>query len=110
MTILEIAKGYAEILQRIQAGDVFCVYTGPSWNEVYAGEVSFECDGWHFVIFNDCDTLDYTDSVTAPDGSKATFDELFDAKLDPMCFIPFRTKLNMAELELRLKRAQTKGE
>ena len=108
MTIPEIAKGYAEILQRIQAGDVFCVYTGPSWNEVYAGDVSFEGKGWHFVIFNDCDTLDYTDSVTAPDGSKATFDELFDAQLDPICFAPLCGMLNLTELETSFRCADGK--
>ncbi|MFN6951001.1 MAG: hypothetical protein ACK4NE_00195 [Albidovulum sp.] len=39
--------------------------------------VAFSFDGWEIVLFNDADTLDYVDSVKAPDGSSADFDELW---------------------------------
>jgi hypothetical protein len=38
------------------------------------GDIGFIVDGWRIVFYNDCDSLDYVDSVTAPDGRVAEFD------------------------------------
>lgn len=39
-----------------------------SWNEIYHGLMPVEIDGWLLTLFNDCDTLDYCESCTSPDG------------------------------------------
>lgn len=46
-----------------------------SWDEVFAGEVEFRFCGWEITLFNDCDGLDYVDSVRAPDGRFGEFDD-----------------------------------
>ena len=33
------------------------------WTEAYAGDVSFLCGDYKVTFFNDCDSLDYTDSI-----------------------------------------------
>lgn len=45
-----------------------------SWDMVYAGEVEFDVDGWKLVVFNDCDSIDYVDSATSPDGRFGVFE------------------------------------
>lgn len=46
-----------------------------SWNDVWAGDVGFMVDGWKVIIFNDCDSFDYIDSVVSPDGREGCFDD-----------------------------------
>jgi hypothetical protein len=42
---------------------------GPTPAQVFAGNVTYRTStGWTFVIFNDCDSFDYIDNATAPDG------------------------------------------
>lgn len=76
----------ATVLRRAVEGKSNVYHVGPSWSDVYAGEVEFDIDGYRFVIFNDCDTLDYMDNATSPDGRKVDFDSLFDTQSDPICF------------------------
>jgi hypothetical protein len=83
-TIL-LAEEYARLLQRIVTGEVVVYHTGITWDAAYCGNVEFEAEGWRFTIFNDCDELDYTDSVTAPDGRTVDFDGLYDHGADPIC-------------------------
>lgn len=49
-----------------------------TWDEIWAGNVTFYSDGYWIVIFNDSDDLDYIDSVLAPDGRFGTFDIWYD--------------------------------
>jgi hypothetical protein len=43
---------------------------GPSWTDVYAGDVTFVAPSGHVVVvFNDCDDWDYIDRIEAPDGT-----------------------------------------
>ena len=37
-------------------------------DEVYACHFQVDVDGWQIVLFNDCDTLDYCENATSPDG------------------------------------------
>jgi hypothetical protein len=46
-----------------------------TWEGTYAGDVQFMIGDWKVTFFNDCDELDYTDSVETPDGRKVTFEE-----------------------------------
>lgn len=41
---------------------------GTPWSQIYCGNVEFRFGDWRVIFFNDCDELDYTDSVIAPDG------------------------------------------
>jgi hypothetical protein len=105
MSLEELARGYTDILKEIENGEKVEVI-GPTWDEVYAGDVTFECKGWRFVLFNDCGELYYTDNVRAPDGSKATFDELFDGQCDPICYEPLADELNLDQLQAELSQAK----
>ena len=104
MSLSEIVEGYAVLLSDIaNSGEVQCL--GLGWDEVYAGNVEFTAKGWRFTLFNDCDSLDYTDSVTAPDGSQASFDELFEPLSDPIRLAS--SKLDRKNLERQLKLAKS---
>jgi hypothetical protein len=44
--------------------------------DVYCGNVPYEAsNGWHLVIFNDCNEWDYVDQVTSSDGRVYEFDD-----------------------------------
>jgi hypothetical protein len=83
--IESFAKEYAEVLMGAIDGKIQVYRLGESWDEIYAGNVEFDIDGWKITIFNDCDSIDYTDHVTAPDGREADFDLLFKHGVDPLC-------------------------
>lgn len=51
-------------------------YVDESWDEIYAGDVTFWVDGWRITIFNDCDDIDYTDSFVTPEGRSYDYDQL----------------------------------
>lgn len=44
------------------------------WSETYHGLMPVEVDGWHLVLFNDCDTLDYCEYCRSPDGRAGTLE------------------------------------
>lgn len=50
-----------------------------TWNRVYAGVCVFIVGDWEIAFFNDCDELDYVEEAVAPDGRRATFNELWEA-------------------------------
>jgi hypothetical protein len=60
----------ANILRRVASGESKPQLINPShsWGETYAGNVGFLVEGWKIVVFNDCDSWDYIDSVVSPDG------------------------------------------
>ena len=71
------ASEVAEVLRRIARGDVQVrLQAGTeSWYETLTGNVFFDADGWRIVIFNDCGFVDYVDSVVAPDGRTAKYED-----------------------------------
>lgn len=64
-----------DVLLRAIAGSaaVRLLNPGQTWDQTYAGDVGFVIDGWEFWFFNDCDDLDYVDSVRSPDGRFAEY-------------------------------------
>jgi hypothetical protein len=58
------------LLRRVASGELVPRLASPkeTWEEVYAGNVEYIVDSWKIVVFNDCDSWDYINSVTAPDG------------------------------------------
>jgi hypothetical protein len=55
-----------------------------TWDQTFAGEVGFAVGYWVLNLFNDCDEVDYTDNVMAPDGRSASYDQLVAAGGDPV--------------------------
>lgn len=86
MTLEQLAEEYRVLLRRIARKEAQASCVGDSWHGIGAGNVEFQCDDWKFMLFNDCDSLDYTDWVIAPDGTIADFDQLYDIERDPICF------------------------
>lgn len=78
---------------------------GVTWDGVYAGDVGFWFGDWMFVFFNDCDELDYTDSVRAPDGRVSDCDEWSERGLFA-CPLNELSEEEIRELESRLKAAK----
>ncbi len=60
------------VLDAADRGELNLETVGRPWEEVYAGNVEYRVatpeGDWCVVVFNDCDSWDYVDSVTAPDG------------------------------------------
>jgi hypothetical protein len=81
------AEEVAALLRRAAADEipVHLAEGQQSWDEVYAGNVTFAIDGWRVTFFNDCGELDYTDEVIAPDGRTADFDEFCNELGDIAC-------------------------
>lgn len=66
----------ADLLHKIAAGEITLRVVGETWDECYAGDVTFELSsGDKLVIFNDCDDFDYVDSVRLVDGREGDFDD-----------------------------------
>lgn len=91
-----------ELFRKAIRREVKIVAVGPSWKEVYAGDVRFRIGGYTVVIFNDCDELDYVDSATAPDGREGDFDAWSQQNLEPVSLL---TELEYQQLENLLERA-----
>lgn len=45
-----------------------------SWTEMNCGMMTVEVDGWVITFYNDCETLDYCDGCSSPDGPAYSFD------------------------------------
>lgn len=73
------------VLRESIAGRVPVRCAGPTWREMYAGDVSFWFGEWKIEIFNDCDSFDYINSVVAPDGRSAVFEDWWENKEVPDC-------------------------
>lgn len=69
----EVAEQYRKALR----GEVPVKLADPewSWERSYCGNVDFWFGDWKVTLFNDCAELDYTDSVTTPDGRQSEFDD-----------------------------------
>lgn len=73
------------LLREAIAGRISIRPVGPTWNEVYAGDVAFWFGDWKIEIFNDCDSFDYINSVESPDGRRAVFEDWWDGREIPIC-------------------------
>jgi hypothetical protein len=73
------------VLRDAIAGKLPVKPVGPTWNEVYAGDVQFWFGDWKIEIFNDCDSFDYINSVEAPDGRRAVFEDWWGDREIPIC-------------------------
>jgi hypothetical protein len=69
----EVAEQYRKALR----GEVAIRLADPEWGS-FCGNVDFWFGDWRVTFFNDCDELDYTDSVTTLDGRRAEFDDWCD--------------------------------
>lgn len=65
-------------------GDVSVSPTGSTWQQAYAGNCEFDIGGYKVVFFNDCNELDYTDEVIAPDSRAVDFDYWHGNGCDPL--------------------------
>lgn len=74
-----IIEDIAALLRGIATGAITVHAEGETWDEVYAGNVTFVCStGDRLVVFNDCDSLDYIDAAQLRDGRIADFDDWAD--------------------------------
>jgi hypothetical protein len=73
------------LLREAIAGTVPVRPVGPTWHDVYAGDVTFQIGDWKVEVFNDCDSFDYINSVEAPDGRRAVFGDWWDGREIPIC-------------------------
>lgn len=55
-----------------------------SWREIYHGLVPVEIDGWHLMLFNDCDSLDYCEHCRSPNGRVGSFETWQRYGTDPV--------------------------
>lgn len=72
----------AELFRSAMRGAIAVKLTGSrSWADVYCGNVEFSFGTWRVTLFNDVMELDYVDSVVAPDGRTAEYDDWFKSPL-----------------------------
>lgn len=109
----------AEQLRRAIRGEVSLLLASDqheTWDEAFASNVVFDVGGWRIEIFNDCDSIDYCDSATAPDGRKGDFDDwksIFDddgdisrSGTEPIRYIIAHNDEEFAALERLFKAAR----
>jgi len=71
------ANEIKDFLQQVERGEVHLEVVGESPKEVYAGNVAYKAsNGWHIVVFNDCDAWDYIDCIVDAEGNNADFNEI----------------------------------
>jgi hypothetical protein len=69
------AREVCQVLTEVALGKrVMMRSSVQSWNEIYHGLMPVEIDGWALILFNDCDTLDYCEYCTSPDGRVGTLE------------------------------------
>lgn len=79
-----LARHCREILEGVAKGWAKPRPTwGYGWDSGHCGDIAYEVNGWKIVVFWDCGDWDYIDSVIAPDGRKAGFED-FTVKPDDM--------------------------
>lgn len=93
------------LLRRMASGKVLLQTIGPTWNEMYAGDVVFLVEGWRVTIFNDCDSFDYVDHIVAPDGREVDFSDWWPDGGDDNSPEHVLTSDERNQLEEQLKKA-----
>lgn len=73
------------VLREAVAGKLPVRPVGPTWHDVYAGDITFWIGDWQVEVFNDCDSFDYINSVEAPDGRRAIFEDWWSNREIPIC-------------------------
>jgi hypothetical protein len=58
-----------------------------TWDELYAGMLVIDIEGWKITIFNDCDELDYCEDCLSPDGRSWSFDSGDRFGTDPIALL-----------------------
>lgn len=79
----------ADLLRQVGQGEMTVKLVDPrcTWERVYAGNVAFEIAGYRVVIFNDCDELDYIDSVVTPDDRIGDFEAWYVNGEEPVSLL-----------------------
>lgn len=88
----------AELLRKVLRGDEKALAVGSSWGDVYAGEVRFRIGDYELLIFNDCNELDYVDSVKAPDGRVGDFDDWWESGTEPVQLLDEKEQRRLQDL------------
>ena len=89
------------------AGEVPIAPVHSEWCAVYCGDVPFMFGDWMIEFFNDCNELDYVETVTAPDGRTAKYN---DWEHDPLETMYFTTDYPLLDrLETLLQNARLPG-
>ncbi|MFM0270154.1 hypothetical protein PQQ59_06185 [Paraburkholderia aspalathi] len=79
MTVSIEASEVVEVFRQALRGEIGVKLTGEqSWADVQCGDVEYEFGDWRVTFFNDVMDLDYVDSVIAPDGRTAEYDDWFN--------------------------------
>ncbi|KAE9642630.1 histidine phosphatase family protein [Pseudomonas sp. PB103] len=69
------AREVCQVLREVIFGRCGMTKVGQaSWDEIYAGHLHIDVDGWRISIYNDCDTLDYCEECFSADGRRWSFD------------------------------------
>ncbi|TNB90430.1 hypothetical protein FHJ31_00515 [Pseudomonas sp. Fig-3] len=58
-----------------------------SWDEIYAGHLLVNVDGWRLSIYNDCDDLDYCEECVSPGDRRWSFDSGDRYGTDPVALL-----------------------
>jgi hypothetical protein len=69
LTTREVCQVLTDVGKRIMTRS-----STQSWNEIYHGLMPVEIDGWQLTLFNDCDTLDYSEYCGSADGRVGTLE------------------------------------
>jgi hypothetical protein len=68
----------AEVFRQSLRGEIAVKLIGDtSWRGMGSGNVEYSFGAWRITLFNDAMDLDYVDSVVAPDGRTAEYEDWF---------------------------------
>nr|WP_238704515.1 hypothetical protein [Pseudomonas nabeulensis] len=59
----------------------------PSWDELHAGHLTVEVDGWRISIYSDGGALSYCQACISPDGLRWSFDAGDRYGTDPVALL-----------------------
>jgi hypothetical protein len=77
-----------QVLREIALGRRVIVRASPqTWDELYAGILMVDIEGWSITIFNDCEELDYREGCVSPDGRRWSFDSGDRFGTDPIAML-----------------------
>lgn len=72
------ASEVAEVFRQALRGEIPVKLIGDqSWKDVFCGDVEYSFSDWRVTFFNDVMDLDYVDSVVAPGGRTAEYEDWF---------------------------------
>lgn len=72
------ASEVSDVFRQALRGEIGVKLIGDrSWKDVWCGDVEYFFGTWRIMIFNDVMSLDYVDSVVAPDGRRTEYEDWF---------------------------------